>query len=237
MNETPRPINVPDPKALSQMIGEFFVSNLGLIHMLREKTMHSHTEDGCQVFDEEFGPLAFQATMQYERPKEFLQTLLDLIRIIFEPHPPGTLLLNANIGLMINEVGSEAFQLGYLSAVSDTGESFGEFAQRAIEPRIQALGYRRAPPNATFFMLTYGDQSFEARETIREEICKLFSPGFQLNELITRFAETVQQSPHADTRMGRCYAGYSQDSALGPDRFRLSVWLFLPLLREGISVY
>lgn len=38
----------------------------------------------------------FGVSGQFDRPNEFLQTLLDMVRVFFEPDPPGTFFLNAN---------------------------------------------------------------------------------------------------------------------------------------------
>ena len=32
----------------------------------------------------------FGVSSQFDRPNEFLQTLLDMLRVFFEPDPPGT---------------------------------------------------------------------------------------------------------------------------------------------------
>lgn len=37
----------------------------------------------------------YETSGQLKRPNVFLQCLLDVLRIVFEPHPPGTIFLNA----------------------------------------------------------------------------------------------------------------------------------------------
>ena len=200
-----------------------------LIHLLRERTMSSHAVNGCEIFDEATGPCAFQVTSQFERPPEFLQTLLDMVRVVFEPEPPGTMFLNSNIDFVLNEIGHTPFRLGYLSAISCPGETFADCDRRAIAPRLDALGYRKVNPNATFWMLTYGTHTAPQRQVIRKAIMNQYRAGFTIDQVVPKMSAVAQGLVCDASRSGKTYAGFSRDEALGANRFRLSVWLFLPV--------
>lgn len=237
MTFTPRPINVPDPEALGTQLDKTFDAIHGLIHILREKTLRSKSS-GCEIFDAKSGPCAFQVSSQYERPKEFLQTLLDLIRIMFEPNPPGTLELNSNLGFLLEEIGKVPFRLGYLTAISNPGESAVDLQHRVIAPQMKALGYADPTPVATYLMVTYGQADYKERYAIKRQLIEMYRPGLRLDELVHRFSEVAQQGHVATApETGRAHMGSSCDAALGPDRFRLSMWLFLPLSPGGGSVH
>lgn len=154
MKDTLRPVNVPEPADFCNQLGQMFSTTHALIDLLREKTLSSHSEDGCQLFDPDSGTCVFQAAGQFERPQQFLQTLLDLVRIIFEPTPHGTLLLNSNIGFVLGEIVNTHFRLGYLSAIRTPGESASEFHRRVIAPQTLALGYGDVIPHAVFLMVS-----------------------------------------------------------------------------------
>lgn len=55
----------------------------------------------------------FEASGQFNRPNDFLQCLLDMLRIMFEPEPPGTFYLNANPDFIYEEIDGAPFRLGY----------------------------------------------------------------------------------------------------------------------------
>ena len=57
--------------------------------------------NGVRVYFEEDGKTGFQAAGQFHRPTEFLQALLDMIHVNFEPHPLTTFGLNSNMGFPV----------------------------------------------------------------------------------------------------------------------------------------
>lgn len=144
-----RPVNVPEPDALRIQLDRTFREIHALIHLMREKTLFPFT-DGVINYTEAAGPCAFEVTQQFDRPAEYLQTLLDLIRIIHEPYPPGTLLLNANLGFVLEEIPVLPFRIGYLSVTSLPGETTAELHVRAVAPKLAELGYDMADAYASF---------------------------------------------------------------------------------------
>ena len=66
--------------------------------------------------DDDDKPL-FGVSSQFDRPNEFLQTLLDMLRVFFEPDPPGTVFLNANPCFLYDAMPEKPVQLGYASVL------------------------------------------------------------------------------------------------------------------------
>jgi hypothetical protein len=58
-----------------------------LLEITKEHDSSPPSENEIRGYIEECGKNYFQASGQYERPSEFLQTLLDMIRVIYEPTP------------------------------------------------------------------------------------------------------------------------------------------------------
>ena len=185
-------------------------------------------EQTCEVellpFDQRQGKdwkCLFEASGQFKRPNDFLQCLLDMLRIMFEPHPPGTFFLNANHDFIYEEIGTDPFRMGYVTAVSDPQESIEKFYKRKLEPLIQKYGYDSNAIFATYVFVTHGKSSMAQIG----EIVKFFDSGFSIDDVLQSFANIVKEDGGISKR-NRSYAGFSTDEALG-DRMRISMWLFM----------
>ncbi len=222
----PRLPNINEPRLFAEQLGKTFEAIYELIQMTREETLGSHSEEGCQIFDPETGPTYFQAASQFHRPAEFLACLLDMVRVMFEPHPPGTLLLNANPEFVIGEVITSPFQLGYVSVVSEPRESVAQLHERLIVPKLNTLGYDFDHVIARFLMVSTG-ASKNFSEVMRQ-IHLQYQAGLKLEQLLPRLASVVQGKDQPATAPGQSYAGYSVDPSLHDGQIRLSMWLYLP---------
>ena len=161
---------------------------------------------------------AFHASGQYDRPDEFLQCLLDMVRVMFEPYPLGTFFLNANLDFLTDAISGKSGRLGYLSAISEEGESIQSFWESTIGPRLKSLGYTVCD-SAVFAMCSTGPDRYNLE--LISEVGDFLGSNFSVDDAISLMKSDVQQTPSEPRGV---YAGYSPDSALGT-RLRLSLWL------------
>jgi len=163
----------------------------------------------------------FEASGQFKRPNDFLQCLLDMLRILFEPHPPGTFFLNANPDFIYEEIGADPFRLGYVTAVSEPHESIEEFHKRKLAPLMEEYGYVSNSIFATYVFVTQGNFS---RVKVGD-VVNFFDSGFSIDDVLQTLANVIKEDGGIEKR-NRSYAGFSTDEALG-DRMRVSMWLFM----------
>ena len=197
---------VQDRAEFADSLAHMFAGMHRFIHAAREWTLPA-TIDGNSLYNEGETPLAFQAAWQYERPQEFQQSLMDILRVVFDPNPPGTFMLNANYGLLEEAVPDTPFRLAYLSELGRPGESVQALKSRAIDPRCQALGFEQG---------------------IGPMFGTLFDAGFSVKQALSGMAQELGAAavdPASDGPI--CHLGYSIDPALA-DRFRVSLWRFVP---------
>jgi hypothetical protein len=140
---------------------------------------------------------------------------------MFEPHPPGTFFLNANPDFIYEEIGTDPFRMGYVTAVSEPHESIEEFHKRKLAPLIQEYGYVSNSIFATYVFVTQGKFS---RVKVGD-VVNFFDSGFSIDDALQSFANVIKEDGGISKR-NRSYAGFSTDEALG-DRMRVSMWLFM----------
>lgn len=188
--------------------------------------------NGCRVYYEETGKTCFQVSGQFERPGEFLQVLLDMLRTLYEPNVLGTFHLNANPGFIFEALPDQSFRLGYATLISDPGESFSAFLQSKLLPRLAELGYQLSTCTAAFFAVCFGtDVTHQWNPRMVEMVIEAknaLHAGFSLDEAIRLIASEFSGDEPAPRK--QVYAGYAMDEALG-ERFRASVWLIDEPLR------
>ena len=175
-----------------------------VLELAREHEL-APVQDGVQVYRPEHGKSYFQTAGQFSRPTEFLQTILDLVRIIYEPYPPGTLMLNSNWDFVMDALPSTPYRIGYLSMVSRPGEDIATFTARALATRMTRYGYSCADAVATYFMVTVG----RSRSILRTsaDVLKQFGAGMTADEALTSIATAVFGNEGGIDRPRRVYAG------------------------------
>ena len=191
-----------------------------VIDSARETTLNPRTEKGGIVYLEEFGKLGFQATGQYNRPNEFLQALLDMVRVAYEPSVLGTFFLNSNLQFVFDEIGSKKFGLGYGSLVSDEDQSFEDFYKKNFLPYLQSCGYDALQASALFVVVTTGEDRYDL--DLIGEVSSVLNSGFSVDEALGLIANSINEA--IDKPRKTAYAGYCLDSALG-NRLRCSAWI------------
>ena len=159
----------------------------------------------------------FEASGQFERPHEFLQSLLDMARVSFEPEPPGTFFLNSNMDFLYDGIPSAPFRLGYASVLSEAGEPFAGFWKGNVALHIAKCGYDLDKATALYAAVTTGNERY-GTEFITE-VSAVLDCGFSASEALDLLASgNTEKTVHA---------GYCLDDAIGK-RIRLSIWFFLP---------
>ncbi len=217
-------MNIIEPVVFGEQLGKIFAAIYGLFERTRENTLLAK-EDGIIRYFEEDGKCLFQVAGQFKRPGDFLQCLLDMLRIMFEPNPPGTWLLNSNPDFILEEIRGNGFQLGYITGVSAPSEQISDFYSRVIEPQIQENSYVLESAFATYVFVTSGDKWTMKKVS---EISNFFDSGFSVDEAVQTIANGMNEAEVS--KRNRSYAGFSSDKALGKS-VRVSMWIFLPPLQ------
>lgn len=191
------------------------------MHAAREWSLAA-TIDGCSLYPEGDLPYAFQAASQYERPRDFQQSLFDMLRVIFDPDPPGTFLLNGNYGLLLDAVPVTPFRLVYLSEIGRPGESVADLKERVLDARCVALGLDGGI-GPLFGAVCVGQGSLFQQARV---CLPLFGAGFSVTQALGEIAREAGIAVFPDTvDSPGCHMGFAIDPALG-DRARVSLWRF-----------
>lgn len=187
-----------------------------LMHGFGRALHHLHRLLDSETLQEKPGkenPLtAFQATEGVDRPAEFLQCLLDVIRVNFDPHAPGTLFLNSNMDLIAEGIPHDAFHLAYGSLVSGPKAGLESFWESEVLTHLNANGCDLTEAHALYVIITTGPERFESA-------------------LVDAAGAALERTAGHDRRQagegGIESFGFCVDPVLG-DRLRVSVWAFTP---------
>lgn len=161
---------------------------------------------------------AFHVSGQYDRPDEFLQCLLDMVRVMFEPYPLGTFFLNANLDFLTSAISDKSGRLGYLSAISEEGESIESFWESRIATRLDELDYS-VRDSTLIAMCSTGPDRYNL--DLICEVGDFLEANFSVDDALALMSKEIKQTAQPSRA---AYAGYSPDYALG-NRLRLSLWL------------
>ena len=159
---------------------------------------------------------------QFARPSEFLESLLDIIRVNFDPCAPGTFFLNANMGLLYDAMPSVPFQLGYASMTSAPDKPFAAFWKEDVALHLKACSYDIDRARAVFAVASTGMDNYGV--DFFNEVSTTLESGFSLHEAKELISSQVRESANASIK--HIHAGYCMDAGLG-SKIRLSLWLFI----------
>ena len=178
--------------------------------------------------DEEEVNFPFELSSQFERPSEFIQCLLDMIRANFEPHIMGTLFLNSNMDFLYNSMQSSDIGFGYLSLIKTANLTFREFWHEHLLPKAKACGYDLDETPSIFISISANSDnySFELIEELGQTVDAHMNTKETLSLLSSLFNdETPKQK--------EIHAGYCLDESLG-SQIRVSMW-FVKNIKEPKS--
>jgi hypothetical protein len=166
---------------------------------------------------------AFNRARQMNRPHEFLQSLLDIIRVTYEPSPLGTTLLNSNLCYLIDAIATRPASLGYLSLVSEPDQTFSDFWETVITPYASSLGYTLNGKSTAFLICSASEELYAIDLVTDADDALHCLPSAA--ELVEEMCAGLLNDPtqHEPKAM---YAGFCLDQALG-NRLRVSMWVLL----------
>ena len=169
---------------------------------------------------EENAKYCFEVANQYHRPTEFLQALLDLIHVNFEPCLMSTYCLNSNMGFLYEEINDQPFNLGYFSIVSEGTKEFSTIWREQVIPYAYQCGYSVEEATAMFVVVTVGQQQYGVEWAAA--VMQSINAGYSVNEaLVMLLANLTDETP---TQANNVYVGFCVDEAL-VNKIRISVWL------------
>lgn len=214
--------NVKSPDKFQQKLAQVMDGIYDLMEMSKEYNLEQTAEDGCIRYTEEEGKTCFQVSGQFDRPSEYLEALLDLVRVNFEPCVMGTFFLNSNMCFLYDAVPDAPFQLGYVSITSESDKPFGSFWIEDVVPYINRCGYFLGDASSIFAIASTGREKYDL--PFVGDVTQTLSSGFSSDEALALMFASLDATKQEPTK--RTYAGFCLDAALGR-RTRLSLWLFM----------
>lgn len=217
--------NIKDTEGFSLKLAELFKDLYQLFEIVKEREISPKVTEPPE-WPGDTGKTCFEVSGQFERPHDFFVTLLDLIRVTYEPTFFGTFFLNANWGFLLQEMPESPFRLGYLTAISEPGEGVASLFAQSIQPQMQQYNYSFNAANAVFVMASFSKDRLSIELMV--EVNELFGSGFSVDDALGTIAGELKGESYQ--KPGNAYSGFSIDNSLG-ERLRLSLWLFLPHLQ------
>lgn len=181
--------------------------------------------NGVRVYFDQDDKSGFQIARQYDRPTEYLQALLDIVRVEFDPNPLGTFQLNSNLGFILDSIPKSDFQLGYISISSQESQDFHDLWYNNALPYMAKCGYDIYKINVFFAVVTTGYERHGSE--LMGEVHETLKSGFSIDEVLTSFSKALATDSDPGLRTNsNTYAGFCLDPVLG-SRLRLSLWFFI----------
>ena len=193
-----------------------------LFELSKEHDLAPFDEDGVRAYYEESGKCPFQVSGQFDRPSEFLQSFLDIVRVNYEPYTMGSLLLNSNMCFLYEEVPSSPFQLGYVSLTSESEKGLSGFWNEDVIPYIDKCGYSLESVSAIYAVASTGGEKYST--DFLDSVVTVLNSVFSVDEEKSLFAGSVSGS--RETKKIMIHSGFCLDPALGK-RTRLTLWIFI----------
>ncbi len=211
------PIN--DPQSFVQHLQAIMLAIENVMELTKEKAL-APVINGVRVYFEEDGKLGFQAAGQYHRPTEFLQAILDMIHVNFEPYPLTTFGLNSNMGFLYEAISDQPFSFGYLSLISEGTKEFSTIWREQVIPYAQRCGYGLAAATAVLVVVSTDQQQYDVAWAAG--VLQSLNAGYgvhKVQELL--MAKVTDETP---TQTHNTFVGFCVDEAL-VNKIRISVWL------------
>ena len=212
---------IDNPILLTDKLAQLFETIYDLFELTGEDELPPKI-GGTTLYDEN-GKCYFQVSSQYERPADFFDSFLDLIRVMFEPNPLGTFFLNSNPEFLLNAIPKNPFRLGYIKAISLPNESIAEFFERDIAEQLKKNNYSLASASACFVMISVNSKKYSSSK-LGIEALKFFNSGFTVEEVFKSIKVTIEDQEYI--KFNNTHVGFSIDNSLQGE-MRLSMWLFI----------
>jgi len=214
--------NIKSPSKFQEKLIEVMEGIYELFELSKEHNLESVSEDGVTRYMEESGKTCFQVSGQFNRPSEYLESLLDIVRVNYEPCVLGTFFLNSNMGFLYDAIPDTPFQLGYISITSKPNKQFDIFWEEDVIPHIQKCGYSVNDASSIFAVASTGEEKYGI--DFIDNISTTLNSGFSVDEAVELMAASLCETVEEPTK--QIYSGFCLDTAL-ESKIRLSLWLFI----------
>lgn len=211
--------NVKNTQLFSTKLQEILNGMYDFFELTFEKEYPKETDGVVHIVD---GKTCFQAADQYQRPHDFLQSLLDILRVIYEPEVLGTFSLNSNPGFLFDAIPEKPFQLAYGSFISKPNQSFREFWYKKIIKSLEEYGYNQEDASALFIVVSTGEERYGFDLVI--EVIETLEAGFSPEEASGLIASAINENIPKPAK--NVYAGYCLVKEL-MTRLKVSLWMFI----------
>jgi len=225
----PREANVEHTDAFFESLKGLMDGAHNLFNAAKEQPAR-HLINGEHQIVERGHETGFQASRQMERPQEFLQTLLDLLRAQYEPYPMGTMFLNANIGFLYSNIPQTPFILGYSSITTDAAP----FASIWNDAIINDLKYKRYNiKNALSSYVVVSANKSELSADLVSDVLSTLDAGFTSDDVTQMFVKSLAGENSVPPK--EFYAGFCNDESLKKE-YRISIWMIIDPSNQGIPI-
>lgn len=163
-----------------------------------------------------------QVAGQFHRPEEFLESLVDMIRVTFQTKMLGTLLLNSNPCFLYDAIPKEPFTLGYISEVSRPGETFEDFWGNTLVKKLAKNNYSLKCTSTLFVSIATGQDRMSA--DLLNDLPHELRGGSDPDDILHHVAKEIRGEEFL--LQADIHRGYVCDKNLH-DRLRVSLWLIL----------
>ena len=211
--------NIKNTQLFTTKLQEILNGMYDFFELTFEKEYPKETDGVVHIVD---GKTCFQVADQYQRPHDFLQSLLDILRVIYEPEILGTFSLNSNPGFLFDAIPGKPFQLAYGSFISKPNQSFKEFWSEKIIKSFEKYGYNQEKATALFVVVSAGKERYGFDLII--EVDETLEAGFSQEEAFGLIASTINKNVPKPAK--NVYAGYCLIKEL-MSRLRVSLWMFI----------
>ena len=171
-----------------------------------------------QTITNNFIPATFQIMQNNDRPHEYLQAILDLVRCNFEPNPLGTFFLNSNAQFIYDAITEDKTNLGYASIVSEPNQSVGSFWQDTLTKHLHAVGYDSKCTEDALVVISTGDNRYNLE--LVKEIHAHIEVGLEITDAINVLANEISDNTQAMAQNVHC--GFCMDESLDT-KLRVSI--------------
>ena len=222
--------NSIEPGAFTEKLERASSALWDLLELCREEDCRTKlSTDDFPLLDSGF-ITPFEVANQYQRPTEFLQTLLDMLRVIYEPAPIGTWFLNGNLDFLLDALPDDPFRLGYATLTGDAEQPFEGFWQETVLPYVSTCGYAYEMALAVFGVVSTDAEGLDVESV--SDMLSVVGAGFSVDEVLGVIASDVEGGVSQTEKT--VHFGFCLDPALGRMR-RLSLWLVLPLPDDSVQ--
>lgn len=214
--------NINSPAQFEEKLQDVMKRFYELFELSKEYNLEPVSDNGTIVYSEDSGKCCFQVAGQFERPSEYLESLLDIVRVNFEPCQLGSFFLNSNLCFLYDAIPDTPFQLGYVSITSESNKPFEVFWEEDVIPYIEKCGYSVNGASSIFVVASTGRERYNL-DFIGDVLSTLKS-GFSTSEAIELMASSVGETAEVPSKP--ISSGFCLDASLG-NKIRVSLWLFI----------